>query len=237
MATRVTVTGPTSAQFNVKLGNEVMKAAAPKISAAKARQLSQLSQAHYRNVVSEVQKFLTSPGRTGIESGGAQTVAVTDPTGSTTSVRTVNWAPLSKAYAKRKPKSTTFWRKRLTGGLLSKFGAMAPPGTESTRARTVSITTTKKSARSLIEVTFSGLPRPMDSYITKSFLDGLKGQTVHDRGYVDADMTRIIGGSGEDVIGRDSLGTFVYVESKRPVISLIASTLGRKLLKVLRLSL
>jgi len=224
MSTRYKLIKDLDLGANVLLQRRVLRAAAPKIAAQKAGTLQYHAQRHYQNAIAQVGDFLQNPDRPNITASQTQTIQFNDPYGDPLRIRTPRWPRLSQDYADRAPESETFWKKK--GWMHARYRANVEPENATV---TTEVLGTKinwvRHTRAQIAIVFSRLKNPMDTYIRRYFVLGMKNIRVDGRDWVKP---------GTLVRGRRTMGTFVYVESRRPVISQITSRLGRNLMKLLR---
>jgi len=234
MATRYTLTKGFTIEVNTLLQRRVLKAAAPRIASEKAGTLQYLCQRGYKNAITQVGRFLESPDLPDIESSGAHVVTLQDADGKPVRIKTGHFNHLTDDYIQTPPESATFWRKRgfLYARYMAQVGAAPGAGTVTTKVLGTPITRLRHT-RAHIQIEFSKLKDPMDTYIRRYFVLGMKNLYVDGRDWV---APGVLPKRGKKNYGKEAvtLGQFVYVESQRPVISSITSRLGRNLLKLLR---
>ena len=192
---------------------EVEKTVMPKM----AKQFGQ----HYRNMLQSIQQFLDSPGVASIENTGVRRVSVVGANGTRTRVGTGSWQKLGRSYAKKKPRSKTFWRKGsnregyIQLNLLYKQAVQGALKRRKPVVRAESFPIKKSGNFELrFELDLGTLPFPLDGIMGEAFIEGKKTQIA---GF------SILGG------GRRDITRIAFPERQRPVISAIAAKLGRDL--------
>lgn len=212
------VTKQMNTQTNVKIlikatQNEVKKTVIPKMR----KQFGQ----HYQNMLQSIQQFLDNPGVASVGNTGVRQVSVLGASGTRVRVTTGSWQKLGTKYARRSPRSQTFWRKGSNRdgyaqlNLLYKQAVQGAVKRRKPVVRAESFPIRKSGNFELrFELDLGTLPFPLDGIMGEAFISGKKTQIA---GF------SILGG------GRRDITRISFPERQRPVVSAIAARLGRDL--------
>lgn len=165
----------------------------------------------YKRALRLIGVFLANPGQTDILTGGRRTVQL-----DTVKARTPYWRRLTAGYIATWPDSTTFWNK--TGRLAKVYGqAIAPSLNDKPQLQFRALDVRKTRLTLDYTVGFKALPDPLDKIITEPFVTGVPYVGLKTRGF------------GNDQAIRRTIVRMTFPEHDRPVISLLASRLGKEM--------
>jgi len=209
------------------MSKEAVKGNYDQIMRNLADRVESVSLIHYRHAVGEISRLIGSEGQlpTGIALGGPQTVHFHKLNGSRGSVRTGYWAPLTEAYAERKPFSFQYWRKfsNRKGSLGRRMAMTIGPNKAKVRTNILKSPRShhKDRVNAGLNIWFHNLPRPLHTMITRPFATG-----------VDFDDHYIEVSSKGKRFGLKRL--FPEMGENRPFIGRVSARLGNEMRKKLR---
>lgn len=174
-------------------------------------------QTDVRNALKQGQRAVNSPnsvGITGITSSGA--VRVNDREGKVI-VNVPSWRPLSKAYARSKPRSKVFWKKSGGTPLGKRSRSLRQAYSEAIKNK-ATVTAVQSPLKkgvgghytSSVNFTIKGIKSPLDNIIGLSFVKGRPSRPRKPSKKVD----------------RSTVAVISFPERDRPLLGYIAASLG-----------